>query len=50
VRLRVDDEARLPEIAAWLVARGVQLYEMRGGRRPLEEWFLEIMGEDQRPG
>jgi hypothetical protein len=28
----------------------VKLYEMRGGRRPLEEWFLEIMGEDQRPG
>jgi len=50
VRMRIRDEARLPEIAAWLVGRGVKLYEMRGGRRPLEEWFLEIMGEDQRPG
>jgi len=50
VRMRVNDDARLPEIAAWLIARGVKLYELRGGRRPLEEWFLEIMGEDQRPG
>jgi ABC-2 type transport system ATP-binding protein len=50
VRLRVSDDARLPEIAAWLVERGVKVYELRGGRRPLEEWFLEVMGEDQRPG
>jgi ABC-2 type transport system ATP-binding protein len=50
VRLRVADEARLPEIASWLVGRGARLYDMRGGRRSLEEWFLDIMGADQRPG
>jgi ABC-2 type transport system ATP-binding protein len=49
-RLRVADEARLPEIAAWIVGRGARLYEMRAGRRSLESLFLEVMGDDQRPG
>uniref|UniRef100_A0A832I2X8 ABC transporter ATP-binding protein n=1 Tax=Eiseniibacteriota bacterium TaxID=2212470 RepID=A0A832I2X8_UNCEI len=50
VRLRVDGEARLPDIAAWLVGRGARLYEMRAARKSLEAWFLEVMGADQRPG
>jgi ABC-2 type transport system ATP-binding protein len=50
VRMHIDNEQTLPEIARWLVARGVALYEMHGRRKTLEEWFVEVMGEDQRPG
>jgi ABC-2 type transport system ATP-binding protein len=50
VRLRVDSECALPELARWLVATGVGVYELRSRRKSLEEWFLEIMGADQQPG
>ena len=50
VRLRVEDETVLPEIARWLVGRGVAIYEMRAARKSLEALFLEVMGDDQRPG
>jgi ABC-2 type transport system ATP-binding protein len=50
VRLRVPHEDALPEIARTLVARGIALYEMRAQRKSLETWFLEVMGEDRRPG
>ena len=50
VRLEVADEEQLPEIAAWLSARGVRLYGMHAARPSLERLFLAVMGEDQRPG
>jgi ABC-2 type transport system ATP-binding protein len=50
VLLRVAGDAVLPEVSRWLVERGVQLYELRGRRKSLEEWFVDVMGEDQRPG
>jgi ABC-2 type transport system ATP-binding protein len=50
IRMTVAEESRLPEIPAWLVGRGARLYEMRTVRRSLEALFLEVMGEDQRPG
>jgi ABC-2 type transport system ATP-binding protein len=50
VRLRVSAESVLPDLARWLVGRGVALYELRCRRKTLEEWFVEVMGEDQRPG
>jgi ABC-2 type transport system ATP-binding protein len=50
VRLRANAESVLPELARWLVGRGVALYELRCRRKTLEEWFVEVMGEDQRPG
>jgi len=50
VRLRLASEGALPELAPWLVARGIALYELRVRRKSLEESFIEIMGEDQRPG
>ena len=50
VRLRIKDEAALPEIARWLVGQGASLYEMRTARKSLEAWFLEAMGDDQAPG
>jgi ABC-2 type transport system ATP-binding protein len=50
VRMRVQDEDVLPGLATWLVNRGLKVYELRCRRRSLEEWFVEIMGEGQRPG
>ena len=49
-RLRVRDEEALPVVARLLVERGVPLYELRLVRKSLEAWFLEVMGDDQRPG
>ena len=49
VRIALADERTVPEIARWLVARGAALYELRSRRKSLEQWFIEIMG-DQRPG
>jgi ABC-2 type transport system ATP-binding protein len=50
LRVEVPDEDRLPELARALVERGIPLYEMRVAHKSLEAWFLEVMGEDQRPG
>ena len=50
LRLEVVEDSRLPELARSLVERGVALYEMRTAHKSLEAWFLEVMGEDQRPG
>ena len=50
VRLRVADEATVPPIVAWLVGRGVAVSAVESRRKSLEAWFVEIMGDDQRPG
>lgn len=50
VRLRAASDDVVPEIARWLVARGVGIHALGGRRKSLEEWFIEVMGEDQRPG
>ncbi|HET7498194.1 MAG TPA: ABC transporter ATP-binding protein [Candidatus Eisenbacteria bacterium] len=50
LRVEVPGEERLPELARALVERGVPLVEMRVAHKSLESWFLEVMGEDQRPG
>jgi ABC-2 type transport system ATP-binding protein len=49
-RMRVANEDVLPEIARVLIHHGVALYEMKAARKSLEAWFLEVMGEEQRPG
>jgi ABC-2 type transport system ATP-binding protein len=50
VRVRVEHEDALPVLAAALVREGAKLYAMTPHRRSLEATFLEVMGEDQRPG
>lgn len=50
VRMHIGSEETLPAIARWLVARRVNVYTLQGRRKSLEEWFVDIMGEDQRPG
>jgi ABC-2 type transport system ATP-binding protein len=43
--LRVDGEARLPEISRWLAGEGVGLYHLAARRPSLEETFLEVIGD-----
>ena len=50
VRLRVQSEDCVPPIVRWLVDRGVGVFEVRSRRPSLEQVFLEVMGQDQRPG
>ena len=50
LRLAVAHESRVPEIARELVGRGILVYEIRTERKSLEARFLDVMGEDQRPG
>jgi ABC-2 type transport system ATP-binding protein len=50
IRLRVKSDDVVPEIARWLVGRGVGLHALGSRRKSLEEWFIEVMGDDQRPG
>jgi len=50
VLLEPADEHVVPEIARWLVSHGIGIYELRTHRKSLEDWFIEIMGDDQRPG
>ena len=50
VRLRVERESALPAIAGWLARRNAALYELKVRRKTLEEWFVEVMGDDQGPG
>jgi ABC-2 type transport system ATP-binding protein len=50
LRIRVAGEEDLPGLAAALIAQGARLYRMSPGRPSLEATFLEVMGDDQRPG
>ncbi len=50
IRMRVESDAVIPSLTRWLVERGASVYAVRPRRKSLEEWFVEIMGEDQRPG
>jgi ABC-2 type transport system ATP-binding protein len=50
VSLRVPQDDVLPQIARWLVEQGVRLYAMTPRRPSLEQVFLDVMGDDRRPG
>jgi ABC-2 type transport system ATP-binding protein len=50
LRVVVDDEAHVPEIARAIVGRGIPLHEMKVARKSLEAWFLDVMGDEGRPG
>jgi len=50
VRLQLRSEDTVPQIARWLVAQGVGIRALGSRRKSLEEWFIEVMGEDQGPG
>ncbi len=48
--VRVDDPARVPELARAVVGRGARLHHLAARRTSLETMFLEVMGNDGRPG
>jgi ABC-2 type transport system ATP-binding protein len=50
VTLRMDSEAAMPDIARWLVGQGIGIHALGTRRKSLEQWFIEVMGEDQGPG
>ncbi len=52
VRVRVAREDAIPGLVRWLVERDPQarVHGVEICRKSLEEWFVEAMGDDQRPG
>jgi ABC-2 type transport system ATP-binding protein len=49
IALQTNDAA-VPAIVSWLVQQGVQIHAVQPRRKSLEDVFLEVMGEDERPG
>jgi ABC-2 type transport system ATP-binding protein len=47
VTLQVADDDALPQIAAYLVGRGAQLYALTSQRPSLEELFMRVMSEER---
>jgi ABC-2 type transport system ATP-binding protein len=50
IALRTETEAVIPAIVSWLVHQGVQIHAVQPRRRSLEDVFLDVMGDDERPG
>ena len=50
IALRIESEASVPAIVAWLVQQGVQIHAVQPRRKSLEDVFLDVMGDDERPG
>jgi ABC-2 type transport system ATP-binding protein len=50
IALRTESEAVVPAIVSWLVEQGVQIHEVKPRRKSLEDVFVEVMGEHERPG
>jgi ABC-2 type transport system ATP-binding protein len=47
IRLVVDDESKLPDLARWLIGQGIDLYSLTPQHVSLEEMFLQIVGTDK---
>jgi ABC-2 type transport system ATP-binding protein len=50
IAVRTGNEAAIPAIVAFLVQRGVHIYAVQPRRRSLEDVFLDVIGDDERPG
>jgi len=50
IALRVDSEAAVPAVVAWLVQQGVAIHAVRPRRPSLEDVFLDVIGDDEGPG
>jgi len=50
IELRTGTEAAVPMIVSWLVQQGVPVHAVQPRRKSLEDVFLDVMGEDERPG
>jgi ABC-2 type transport system ATP-binding protein len=49
IRMRLSSDDALPRLTRWLVEQNVDVYAIQSRRKSLEEWFVDVMGE-QRPG
>ncbi len=50
VAFRTATEAAIPAAVSWLVQQGVRIYAVQPRRTSLEDVFLDVMGDDERPG
>jgi ABC-2 type transport system ATP-binding protein len=50
IALRAQSDAVVPAIVSWLVQQGVQIHAVQPRRKSLEDVFLDVMGDDERPG
>jgi ABC-2 type transport system ATP-binding protein len=50
ITMRTESDAVIPDIVSWLVQQGVRIHAVEPRRKSLEDVFLEVMGEDERPG
>jgi len=50
ITMRTATEAVVPAIVSWLVHQGVQIHAVQPRRKSLEDVFLDVMGDDERPG
>jgi ABC-2 type transport system ATP-binding protein len=50
IALRMENEAAVPALVAWLVHQGVRIHAVQPRRKTLEDVFLDVMGDDERPG
>jgi ABC-2 type transport system ATP-binding protein len=50
VEMRAAAEDAVAAAVSWLVGRGVSVFGVESRRKSLETWFVEVMGDDQRPG
>jgi ABC-2 type transport system ATP-binding protein len=50
IRMNLGAENVVAEVIRWLVERRVDVLAVQPRRRSLEEVFLEVMGDDERPG
>ena len=50
IAMRTAAEAAIPALVSWLVQHGVQVYAVQPRRATLEDVFLDVMGDDERPG
>jgi ABC-2 type transport system ATP-binding protein len=50
LRLRVAGDEVLPAITRWLVEHDVPVFEVICKGKSLEQLFVDVMGDDQRPG
>ena len=50
IALRIESDEAIPAIVSWLVHQGVQIHAVQPRRTSLEDVFLDVMGDDERPG
>jgi ABC-2 type transport system ATP-binding protein len=50
ITLRTESEAAIPAMVSWLVQQGVQIHAVQPRRKSLEDVFLDVIGDDDRPG